>query len=158
MSRSAMQEERPFWPRVWDATERYVRMYFRYALAIIFIWFGALKIFHVSPISELVSRTFSMIPRSILVPGLGWWEVAIGVCFLFRRTVKTALVLLLLQLPGTFMPFFVVPEMCYKGNPLLLTVEGEFIVKNLLIIGAALLIGSTLHPTARRVSEPEIRK
>src|SRR5690606_21545488 len=104
------------------------------------------------------SRTFFFLPASVVLPALGGWEVAIGVCFLFRRTVRLALILLVLQLPGTFLPFFIVPELCFTGNLFFLTMEGEFIVKNLLIIGAALLIGGTLHPSRRPISAPEILK
>ncbi len=138
--------------------ERHVRRYFRQALAVIFLWFGALKVVGESPIAELVSRTLPFLPRQAALVGLGWLEIAIGVCFLFRRTVRIALVLLLLQLPGTFASAFMAPELCFNGNPFLLTLEGEFVVKNLLIVGAALLLGGSLHPTNRPVSSPEIRK
>ncbi|MFT3830811.1 MAG: DoxX family protein [Opitutaceae bacterium] len=143
---------------VFDAMERYVRLYFRYALAVIFVWFGALKIVGESPIAELVSRTLPFLPPQVALVGLGWLEVVIGVCFLFRRTVRIALGLLLLQLPGTFASAVVAPELCFDGNPFLLTLEGEFVVKNLLIVGAALLLGGSLRPTERPVASPEIRK
>lgn len=143
---------------LFDAMERYVRLYFRYALAVIFVWFGALKLVGESPIAELVSRTLPFLPPDVALVGLGGLEVIIGVCFLFRRTVRIALVLLLLQLPGTFASAFVAPELCFNGNPFLLTLEGEFVLKNLLIVGAALLIGGSLRPTERPVASPEIRK
>ncbi|HLP03500.1 MAG TPA: hypothetical protein VK163_15845 [Opitutaceae bacterium] len=143
---------------LFDAMERYVRLYFRHTLAVIFVWFGALKIVGESPIAELVSRTLPFLPPNLALVGLGWLEVVIGVCFLFRRTVRIALVLLLLQLPGTFASAFIAPELCFNGNLFLLTLEGEFVVKNLLIVGAALLIGGSLRPTERPVASPEIRK
>lgn len=154
---------RPFGPgsrgwRLFEATERYVRIYFRHALALIFVWFGALKVMDASPIADLVSVVTPFLPASISVPALGWWEILTGVGFLFRRTVPWALVMMLIQLPGTFLPFFVVPEVCFTGNPFFLTLEGEFIVKNVLLLGAALVVGSTLHPSHQPVSAPEILK
>ena len=143
---------------MFDAMERYVRLYFRQALGVIFVWFGALKIVDESPIAELVARTLPFLPPRVALVGLGWLEVVIGACFFFRRTVRVALGLLVLQLPGTFASVFMAPDLCFRGHPLLLTLEGEFVLKNLLIVGAALLIGGSLQPTNRPVSAPEIRK
>jgi hypothetical protein len=66
---------------------------------------------------------------------LGWWEVAIGVCFLFRPLIRVAILLLAFQIPGTFLPLIVLPEYCYTKFPFALTIEGQYIIKNLLLIG-----------------------
>jgi uncharacterized membrane protein YkgB len=124
--------------------ERFVRIFFRYSLALIFIWFGALKIFGVSPAYELVTRTFSFFPPHFVNLFLGWWELTTGILFLFNPLRTAALILMALQIPGTFLPLFIVPEMCFVKAPWILTTNGEFILKNLLIIGAGLLIGGGL--------------
>jgi uncharacterized membrane protein YkgB len=121
----------------------------RASLAVIFVWFGLLKVCGVSPAAELVSRTFFFIPARIIVPTLGAVEVAIGLCFLFPRLLAVGLVLLALHLPGTFLSLIVVPQMCFDHSPFLLTTNGEFIVKNLLLISAALFLAGTLQPKAR---------
>jgi uncharacterized membrane protein YkgB len=128
--------------------ERHGRRLLRLALAIIFIWFGALKLFQASPADELVRRTIYWLSPDIFMPVLGLWEVAIGVGLLFRPLLRVALLLLALQLPGTFLPLVVLPEVCFVRFPFELTMEGQYIVKNLLIIGAALVVGGTVNPPA----------
>jgi len=118
----------------------------RASLAIIFVWFGALKLAGVSPAAELVSRTFFFLPARIIVPTLGAVETAIGLCFVFRRMLPVGLCLLALHLPGTFLSYLVVPEMCFVRVPFQLTADGEFVLKNLLLISAALFLAGTLAP------------
>ena len=118
----------------------------RHGLAIIFIWFGILKPLGLSPAQELVANTLPFLDPKVFVPLLGWWEVAIGICFLFRPLIRVGLVLLFLHLPGTFLPLVVLSEACFTRFPLGLTVEGQYIIKNLLIIGAAFVVGGTLEP------------
>jgi uncharacterized membrane protein YkgB len=138
------------WER-WDQTISTVmdvhgRRLLRYALAIIFIWFGALKPFEMSAANDLIRRTIYWFPPDVFLPILGWWEVAIGVCLLFRPLLRLGLLLLFLQMPGTFLPFVIVPERCFERFPFVLTLEGQYILKNLIIISAALVIGGTVHP------------
>ncbi len=117
----------------------------RMSVAIVFIWFGALKIFDVSPAAELVAATVYVVPPALFVPVLGVWEVLIGICLLYRPLIRVGIFLLFLQLPGTFLPLVLLPEVVYTTAPYALTVEGQYIVKNLVIIGAALTIGSTVR-------------
>ena len=124
--------------------EQIVRPFFRYSLAVIFIWFGALKIFNVSPAYELITRTFSFFPPHFVNLFLGWWELITGALFLFKPLRRAALILMALQIPGTFLPLLIVPEMCFVKAPWILTTNGEFIIKNLLLIGAGLLLGAGL--------------
>jgi uncharacterized membrane protein YkgB len=117
--------------------------FLRYAIAIVFIWFGMLKLVGFSPAAELVVQTVYWVDSSWFVPLLGWWEVLIGVCFLVRPLVRAGIALLVPQMVGTFLPLVLLPDVVYQhGNPLLLTLAGQYIVKNLLIIGAAIVIGA----------------
>jgi uncharacterized membrane protein YkgB len=116
--------------------------FLRYSLAIIFIWFGILKPFGLSPAQELVTNTVYWFSPSWFVPFLGWWEVIIGLCFLYKPLIRIGIGLLALQMAGTFLPLVILPKIVYGSNPLILTLEGQYIVKNLVIIGAALVIGS----------------
>jgi len=117
----------------------------RAALAIVFIWFGGLKVLGVSPAAELVASTVYIVPPEIFVPILGVWEVLIGVCLLYRPLIRVGLLLLALQLPGTFLPLVLLPDVVYVVFPYALTVEGQYIIKNLVIIAAAFVIGSTVR-------------
>ncbi len=130
----------------------------RLSLAVIFLWFGLLKPLGLSPAEPLVRATTAWMP--LLSPGewvalVGWWEVAIGVTFLFRRTVRVAIALLALQMVGTFMPLFLLPDVTFQAGhvPYAPSLEGQYIVKNLLIISAALVVGGTVRsgtPTGGR--------
>lgn len=122
----------------------------RYSLAIIFIWFGILKPLGVSPAAELVRNTVDWIPvfsPQVWVDIIGWWEVLIGITFLFRKTIRLAILLLAFQMVGTFLPLLILPEVTFQPGhiPYGLTLEGQYIIKNLLIISAALVIGGTLR-------------
>ena len=78
---------------------------------------------------------------------IGWWEVAIGITFLFRRTIRLAIALLALQMVGTFMPLILLPAVTFQAGllPYGPTMEGQYIIKNLLIISAALVVGGTVR-------------
>jgi len=122
----------------------------RVSLGIIFIWFGALKPLGLSPAEPLVIATVGWLPlfdAPQWVSIIGWWEVAIGLTFLFRSTIRVAIALLALQLVGTFMPLILLPEVTLQaGNlPYGPTMEGQYIIKNLLILSAALVVGGTVR-------------
>jgi uncharacterized membrane protein YkgB len=121
------------------------RRFLRLALAVIFIWFGALKLFAIGPADDLVRRTVYWVNPDSFLPLLGAWEMLIGLCFLLRPLLRLGLLLLLFQLPGTFLPLVLLPEVCFVQAPWVLTMEGQYIVKNLLIIGAALVIGGSMR-------------
>lgn len=118
----------------------------RYSLSLTFIWFGVLKLFGNSPAVDLVTKTVYWINPNIFIPILGYWEVAIGLCILYRPLIRVGLFLLALQMPGTFLPLILLPEVCFTSFPFGLTLEGQYIVKNLVLIGAALIVGSKLIP------------
>lgn len=122
----------------------------RWALAVIFVWFGLLKPLGLSPAEDLVRATVSWLPP--FEPGtwvlvIGWWEVAIGLTFLHPKTVRLAIALLFLQMVGTFLPLVLLPELAWQEGriPYALTLEGQYIVKNLLILAAALVVGGTVR-------------
>lgn len=128
--------------------ERWGLVCLRISLAIIFIWFGILKPLGLSSVEAMVIATISWLPLLTdqqWVSVIGWWEVLIGVGFLFKKTIRMALVLLALQMGGTFMPLVMLPEVVYQPGyiPFGLTMEGQYIIKNLLVISAAMVVGAT---------------
>jgi uncharacterized membrane protein YkgB len=125
--------------------QRYGLSVLRVGLAIVFIWYGILKPLGMSPAAELVRRTVYFVPPDIFIPVLGWWEVAIGVGLLYRPLNRTAIFLLFLQMPGTLLPLVLLPEVCFTHVPWGLTLEGQYIVKNAVLIGAALVVGGTVR-------------
>ena len=118
----------------------------RYSLAMIFIWFGLLKPLGISPAQELVENTvYWFDDKATFVNYLGWWEVVIGFTMCVRPLIRISIFLLFLQIPGTFLPLVLLPEVCFTDFPYGLTLEGQYIVKNLIIISSALVIGGTVR-------------
>jgi uncharacterized membrane protein YkgB len=118
----------------------------RVSLAIVFIWFGALKVFGVTPVSDLVADTVYWFDPDWVVPALGVVEIIVGLGLLFRVAMRAVLGLFFLQMVGTFLVFILQPDVAFQdGNPLLLTVEGEFVAKNLVLIAAGMVIAGTVE-------------
>ena len=132
--------------------QRYGHVLLRWALGIIFIWFGALKPIGLSPAEDMVKATVAWMPvisPAAFVVILGIWEVLIGVCLLIRPLIRLAILLLFLQMGGTFLPLVLLPDVAFTQPPFGLTIEGQYIIKNLLIIAAALVVGGTVRRPAR---------
>ena len=89
----------------------------RWSLGIVFIWFGALKVLDIGPAKELVTRTVYWVNPSWFYPFLGLWEVAIGIGLLIRPLIRAAILLLTLQMPGTFLPLVLLPHVCFARIP-----------------------------------------
>lgn len=116
----------------------------------VFVWFGALKIFGVSPVADLVAKTLFFLPPKVAVTGMGIVEVVIGIGLLGAWAMRLTLSLFFAQLAGTFLTMIVRPGLVFRGgNPLVLTSDGEFIIKNLVLISAGLVILSTIRDGRR---------
>lgn len=115
----------------------------RLSLAVVFIWFGALKIVGVTPVFDLVASTVYWVDPDWFVPLLGGVEMLVGLGLAFRVGLRVVLAVLIAQLVGTFLVFLLRPDVAFQGgNPLLLTTEGEFVLKNLVLLGAAMTVGA----------------
>ena len=121
----------------------------RISIGIVFVWFGVLKYFdHLSPAQDLAINTMQSI-TSHLFPDkfdlylLATLEVLIGIGLIFRVYLRLTLFLLFTQMLGTFTPIFLFPEDVFNVFPYGLTLEGQYIMKNLIIISAGIVIGST---------------
>jgi putative oxidoreductase len=138
-----------------DAAIGFVRTHgvlvLRVALAIVFIWFGALKVFGVSPVADLVARTLPFLPAGVAVKSMGVLELIIGAGLLTGWAIRVTMLLFFLQMLGTFLVLVLEPENSFQhGDPLLLTVQGEFVVKNLVLIAAGLAIAGAIAPAQPR--------
>ena len=110
------------------------------AFGIDYIWFGALKIFGESPVEELVKRATAWAFSH---------QVFIGGFLILKKFRKVGLFLLFLQFPGTFLPLITNPSDCFVSFPFVLTLEGQYIFKNLILIGASLVLYAQLTPLKR---------
>ena len=155
-------------PRIFRPIDKAITGFFRrygviatrLALAVIFILFGGLKVLGISPAEQLVLETVTWVP---LIPPrtmyylIGWWEMAIGACFLWRPLLRGAIALLALQMVGTFLPLVILPGTCYQRATTFdgavdvwtLTTEAQYILKNLVIIAGAMVLGGTVRTGPR---------
>ena len=111
-----------------------------FALFVVFVWFGSLKFFDLSPANPLVEallqQTLPFISFKTFIMLLGGWEVLIGILFIIPKMEKVALILLIPHMIVTIMPLFLLPEIAWQGF-LVPTLEGQYIIKNVVIIALA---------------------
>lgn len=123
----------------------------RLALGIVFLWFGALKFFPgMSPAQDLAAQTIEtltlgIVPPEIALPVLAAWECAIGIGLLVGRWMRATLLLLFAQMLGTITPLFLFPAETWIRFPISPTLEGQYIIKNIVLIGAAMVVGATVR-------------
>lgn len=129
--------------------DRHCQVVLRLSLAIIFLWFGGLKLLGLSPEEELIKNTVYWVDPSSFIPILGWWEMAIGLGLLYRPLIRIALLMLILQIPGTMLPLVLLPEVCFTSFPFVVSLEGQYIIKNLFLVSAAFVIGGKVRHMGR---------
>jgi uncharacterized membrane protein YphA (DoxX/SURF4 family) len=140
---------------------RYGILLLRVSLGIIFFWFGMLKFFPgLSPAEELATRTvsiltFGLVPPNVSILVLATWECLIGLGLLFGVFMRATLFLLFLQMLGTIAPLFFFPQEVFTYFPYAPTLEGQYIIKNIVLISAGLVIGATVRGGAV-VADPGI--
>lgn len=123
----------------------------RISIGIIFIWFGALKYFpNLSPAEDLAINTFNIMSFNIFSAKaiayiIATWEVLIGIGLLFNLFMRATLLLLYLQMIGTFAPIVLFPGEVFNIFPYALTLEGQYIIKNLVVVSAGIVLGSTVR-------------
>ena len=123
----------------------------RVSLGIVFLWFGALKFFPgMSPASDLAARTidvlsFGMVPPGVSVPLLAGWECLIGLGLLLGVFMRATLLLLVLQMAGTLTPLVLFPAETFTHFPYAPTLEGQYIIKNAVLISAAIVLGAAVR-------------
>ncbi|SOD98211.1 DoxX family membrane protein [Blastococcus haudaquaticus] len=112
----------------------------RLALAVVFVWFGALKLVGSSPVHDLIAQTLPFLDAGLTVPALGVVEIVLGLVLAAGVLPRITLLVLCGHLAGTFLTFVTASELMWTSNPLELTADGEFVVKNLVLITAALVL------------------
>jgi uncharacterized membrane protein YphA (DoxX/SURF4 family) len=126
----------------------------RVSIGIVFLWFGVLKFFpSVSPAEEIAIRTlralsFDLVPGPALLLGLAVFETALGACFILGLFQRIALPLLILHMLGTATPFLLFPTELF-ARAFVPTFLGQYIVKNIVIVCAALVLRADGRPRDR---------
>jgi uncharacterized membrane protein YphA (DoxX/SURF4 family) len=123
----------------------------RISLGIVFFWFGILKFFPgMSPASNLAARTIEVLSlgrvhANVSLPLLATWECLIGLGLIFGVFMRGTLLLLAVQMAGTLTPLFLFPSETFTHFPYAPTMEGQYILKNVVLISAAIVLGATVR-------------
>jgi uncharacterized membrane protein YphA (DoxX/SURF4 family) len=123
----------------------------RIALGVVFLWFGVLKFFPgLSPAQDLAARTieqltFGLVPPSMSLPILAAWESLIGLGLIAGRFLRATLLLLAVQMLGTMTPLLLFPAETFTRFPIAPTLEGQYIIKNIVLVAAAMVLGATVR-------------
>lgn len=130
---------------------RYGILLLRISLGLVFFWFGVLKFFpDLSPAQDLATRTidvltFGLISPTVSINILAAWECLIGLGLIFGLFMRVTLLLLFVQMVGTILPIFFFPAEVFTRVPYAPTLEGQYIIKNLVLISAGLTLGATVR-------------
>lgn len=123
----------------------------RLALGLVFLWFGAIKFVPGwSPAADLAGRTIEKLTLGFVTAGVGipvlaGWESLIGLGLLSGRFLRLTLLLLFVQMPGTMMPLLFFPAETFVAFPYAPTLEGQYIIKNVVLVSAAIIVGATVR-------------
>jgi uncharacterized membrane protein YphA (DoxX/SURF4 family) len=130
---------------------RYGVLLLRISVGIVFFWFGILKFFPgLSPAQDLATRTievlsFGLVPPAISLPVLAAWEVLIGLGLITGKFMRFTLLILAVQMLGTLTPMVLFPNETWTLFPIAPTMEGQYIIKNLVLISSGIVIGATVR-------------
>jgi uncharacterized membrane protein YphA (DoxX/SURF4 family) len=139
---------------------RYGVRLLRISLGVVFFWFGVLKFFPgLSPATALAQHTidvltFGTVPPAVAISVLAAWESAIGLGLIFGVFMRATLLLLFVQMLGTITPLFLFPSETFYRFPYAPTLEGQYIIKNLVLVSAGIVIGATVRG-GKLVADPQ---
>ncbi len=125
----------------------------RIAIFIVYFWFGVLKLWNLSPANPLVDallqQTLPFMTFHTFIMVLGLYEMLIAFCFIIPGFERIALPLLIPHLFVTTMPLILLPQITWQA-PLVPTLEGQYIIKNVLIVATAVGVAAHVHPLKHR--------
>jgi len=125
----------------------------RISIGIIYLWFGMLKFFpHLSPAEDLAKETIQILTFGLISPGLSIillaiWETVIGFLLITGLFCRAALPLVVTHMICTFTPLILLPHLSFTHSPYALTLVGQYIIKNIVIVSALVVISSYQRKT-----------
>ncbi|MGJ3239768.1 MAG: DoxX family protein [Anaerolineae bacterium] len=137
--------------RITEWMAQYGVILLRISVGIVFFWFGILKFFpNLSPAEALATNTISVLTFGIVepwlsLPILATWEVLIGLGLITGKFMRATIFLLFAQMLGTITPIFLFPGETFTVFPIAPTLEGQYIIKNVVLVSAAIVIGATVR-------------
>ncbi len=121
----------------------------RFSIFVVYFWFGILKLLGFSPAGPLVHQLFDatihLVPFHTFYILFALFEMLIGILFLIPKATRIVIPLLLVHMVTTLLPLILLPGATWQGF-LILTLEGQYIVKNLVIIAVAIGVAAHAHP------------
>ena len=127
----------------------------RAAVFTVFFWFGILKVMNMSPadmiVKDLLLKIWPSVPFSSFFIFLGVYEMILGVLFIIPKGERIALPFLFVHMATTFLPLFLLTDSVWQG-PFSPSIEGQYIIKNLVVIALALNVAAGLTPIKKRAS------
>lgn len=131
----------------------------RVSVGAVFLGFGLLKFFPgVSPAQGLVEATtdiltFGIVPGAVALVAVATLESVIGLCLITGRGLRGAVYLLVVQLAGILSPIVLLPGRLFSGAGIAPTLEGQYVLKDIIIVGAALVLAATILGGARLTTQ-----
>lgn len=116
------------------------------SIGLVYLWFGGLKFFpELSPAEDLAkntitSLTFGVIPDNVSIILLAVWEALIGILLLLNIYRRQVIIIALIHMVFTFTPLFLFREQSFNHSYFYLTLLGQYIIKNIIIIGGLLTL------------------
>ena len=116
------------------------------SIGVVYLWFGILKFFpELSPAEELAQKTisiltFNLIPSKLSIILLAIWESLVGLFLILNIWRPITIIIALIHMVFTFTPLFFFPDLGFVNVPYQFTLIGQYIFKNIIIIGALLTL------------------
>ena len=116
------------------------------AIGVVYLWFGFLKFFpNLSPAEELAAETIRLLTFGLITKGtsiflLAVWEVGAGLLLIANMYYRMTFWLVMVHMVCTFAPLIFLPQLSFTNIPYGLTLVGQYIIKNIVIITALLVI------------------
>jgi len=133
-----------------DWMERWGHLFDRVAIGALFVWFGALKVLGYKSATSVIAETVYVGAPEVTVTILGLWEIAIGLCLIHRPLARVAVALIAIRLPGTALALLVRRDVCWTDDWLVPTIQGQYLVKDMILFSAAMIIGGAVREEKRR--------
>lgn len=131
----------------------------RIALFVVYFWFGILKLLDLSPANPLVmdlqQKTLPFMSFQTFIVLFSLFEMLIGVLFLIPKATRLAFVLFILHMGMTIMPLLLLPQIAWQG-PFVPTLEGQYMIKNLILISLVVFLVSNLTPVKQDLLKSEV--
>lgn len=138
--------------------DRYSSLALRVSMGLVFLAFGVLKVFPgVSPaegiaVATFERLTFGLLPEPLALLSVAALETTIGVLLLTGWRPRVTLALLAIQLVGILSPLVLLTGQLFAGPHGAPTLEGQYVLKDIILAAAALVIARDVFAAGRRNS------